>query len=170
MQRTTTATIQQSRISATSVVPALTAALAIGAGVIHLAHNYLPMQAPTSASGGPPPGAASATGGATGLIELVMPHLSQIMVLNFVAFVGLAIVLVTIVRLRSQLRVVADIALAALSLATLYAWNAMGRANPSGTGTMALVVELALVVIALGDAAFVALSRTASARFAARST
>jgi len=79
------------------------------------------------------------------------------MVLNFVGFVGLAIALLVIGRHRRQLRVAIDVLLAGLSLATLYAWSTMGRANPAGTGTMALVVELALIVFALGDAAFVAI-------------
>lgn len=39
----------------------------------------------------------------------------------------------------------------------------MGRANPSGTGTLALVVELALILIAMGDVVFLAISRVWSA-------
>jgi hypothetical protein len=136
-----------------TVVPGFAAMLAIAAGAIHLAHNYLPMQAPSAASTAPPPATTAAGGGLSGLMSVVMPHLSQVMVLNFVGFVGLAIVLVTVARMRAQLRVVVDVALACLSLATLYAWTAMGRANPANTGIMALVVELALIVVALGDAA-----------------
>jgi hypothetical protein len=143
--------------------------LAVAAGAIHLAHNYLPMQAPASGSSGPPADAGAAMGGASGLMSLIMPHLSQVMLLNFAAFVGLAIVLVAIARLRSQLRVLVDVLLAGLSLATLYAWNAMGRANPAGTGTLALVVEFALIVIVLGDAVFVAVSRTTRRQFVAQS-
>ena len=102
-------------------------------------------------------------------MSLIMPHLSQAMLLNFAAFVGLAVVLVAIARLRSRLRVLVDVSLAALSVATLYAWSAMGRANPAGTGTMALVVEVALIVIALGDAFFVAVSGNTSRQLVARS-
>ena len=151
------------------VVPAGTAVLAFAAGAIHLAHNYLAMQAPAGSSA-PPTGAGAAMGGGgSGLMGLVMPHLSQVMVLNFVGFVGLGILLVAIARLRPWLRATVDVLLAGLSLATLYAWSAMGRSNPSGTGTMALVVELLLIVIALGDALYVSLARAASRRFAAQS-
>jgi hypothetical protein len=91
------------------------------------------------------------------------------MVLNFVAFLGLAAVLIAVARLRSQLRVVIDVLLAGLSLATLYAWNAMGRANPAGMGTMALLVEFALIVLALGDALFIAVSSVMLRRLRRRS-
>ena len=63
-----------------------------------------------------------------------------------------------------------DAVLAGLSMATLYAWNAMARANLSATGSMALIVELALVVIALGDAAFIAFRRIASAHSSAHTS
>jgi hypothetical protein len=140
-------------------VPALGAFLAVAAGGIHLAHNYLPMQAPAASGAGAAAGAGvppSMAGGASDLMSLLMPHLSEVMLLNFAGFVGLGLLLVTVARLRAQLRVVVDVLLAIFSVATLYAWSAMGRANPYGTGTLALVVEVALVVIALGDAAFVA--------------
>ena len=154
------------RLLTSAVVPAVTATLAMAAGAIHLAHNYLPLQAPSGA-GNPPGGAAmQAGGGVSGLMSLVMPHLSQVMVLNFVGFVGLAVVLIAIARLRSQLRGLVDVVLALLRVAPLYAGSAMGRANPYGTGTMALVVELALVVIALADAALVAVTRIATRRTA----
>jgi hypothetical protein len=157
------------RVLTTTVVPAIGAALAVAAGVIHLAHNYLPMQAPASASSGPPADAGAAMGGASGWMSMIMPHLSQVMLLNCAAFVGLAIVLVAIARLRAPLRVLVDVLLAGLSLATLYAWNAMGRANPAGTGTLALLVELALIVIVLGDAVFVAASSSTRRQLVARS-
>jgi hypothetical protein len=143
--------------------------LAIAAGFIHLAHNYLPMQGPPSGGAGAPPANAGPSAGMSGLMSIVMPHLSQVMVLNFVAFLGLAVVLIAVARLRSQLRVVIDVLLAGLSLATLYAWNAMGRANPAGMGTMALLVEFALIVLALGDALFIAVSSVMLRRLRRRS-
>jgi hypothetical protein len=73
------------------------------------------------------------------------------MVLNFVTFVGLAVLLISVARTRYPLRVVIDASLACVSVATLYAWNAMGRANPLGTGTVALVVEAAIIVLAVAD-------------------
>ena len=150
------------------VLPALSAILAVAAGAIHLAHNYLPMQGPTSTTSTAFAAPAAAMSEAAGWTSLIMPHLSQVMVLNFAAFVGLAAVLLVIARLRSSLRVLVDVMLAALSVATLYAWNAVGRANPLGTGTLALVVELALIVIALADAAFVAVAPIVSRRIAMR--
>jgi asparagine N-glycosylation enzyme membrane subunit Stt3 len=146
-------------------VPSVTAVLAVAAGAIHLAHNYLPMQAPPAGSGGSPADIASTAGGPGGLMGLLMPHLTQVMVLNFVAFAGLAIVLVAIAQPRPSLRVVTDVLLAVLCVATLYAWTSMGRANPYGTGTLALVVEIVLIPVALTDAVFVALqSRRAQVR------
>jgi hypothetical protein len=149
------------------LLPALTATLAVAAGAIHLVHNYLPMQAPPSGTGSvPAPAVASVSStaiGPGGLMSLVMPHLSQVMVLNFIAFVGLAVMLVTVARGRSILRAGVDMLLAALGIATLYAWNAMGRANPYGTGTLALAVESALIVLALGDALLVGLRSRARA-------
>ena len=144
----------RTRTLTTVAVPALTATLAITAGVIHLLHNYLPMQAPASGAGAA--AAPPVANGVSGLMSIVMPHLSEIMVFNFVGFVGLAALLLTVARPRAQLRVLVNVLLAAFSVATLYAWNAIGRPNPYGTGTLALVVELALLVITLADAAFVA--------------
>ena len=156
---------QRASVLAHSGVPALTAVLAIAAGAIHLAHNYLPMPVPAAGGGAPPPDAAGAAGGPGGLMSLVMPHLTEVMLLNCIGFVALAVLLVAIARARTSLRVIVDLLLAGLSLATLYAWDAMGRANPYGTGTLALIVELALVVVALADAAYVALrSKLAPAR------
>jgi hypothetical protein len=153
----------QTRTLTTSVVPFLSAALAVAAGAIHLAHNYLSMSGPSGGAGIPAAGAAAAAG-PSGLMSLIMPHLSQVMLLNFAAFVGLAVLLVAIGRQRPFLRVSIDVLLAGLSVATLYAWNAMGRANLAGTGTMALIVEVALIVVALADAAFVAVSHSISHR------
>jgi hypothetical protein len=142
--------------------PWFTALLAILAGAIHLAHNYLPMSAPPSGSASRP--ATAMAGGPSGLMSLIGPHLTEAMILNFVGFVGLAAVLVFVTRRRPTLRVLVNVLLACMSAATLYAWNAMGRANPESTGTMALIVESALIVLALGDAAYTAAqSRTAKA-------
>jgi hypothetical protein len=151
----------QTRTLTTTVVPVLSAALAVAVGAIHLAHNYLSMSGPSGGAGIPPAGAATAAG-PSGWMGLIMPHLSQVMLLNFFAFVGLAVLLVTVALQRPLLRVAVNVLLAGLSLATLYAWNAMGRANPAGTGSMALVVEVALIVVALADAAFVAISHSLS--------
>ena len=147
------------RISRT-VLPVLIAVLAAAAGAIHLARNYLPMGGPPGGSGGPPPGgpppgAGGPPGGEGGLMSLVMPHLSELFLLNFVAFVGLAVVLVLVARVRPPLRIAVDLLLVILSAATLYAWNATGRVDPAGMGTMALWVELALIVLAVIDAALV---------------
>jgi hypothetical protein len=137
-----------------AVLPIIIAALAVVAGAIHLAHNYLPMDGPPAGAaglpaGGPPPG------GGGGLMGLVGPHLTEVFVLNFVAFVGLALIFAVFARTRPALRVLLDVSLVLMSAATLYAWNAMGRSNPSGTGTMALVVELALIGAVCVDAVVV---------------
>ncbi len=127
--------------------------LAIIAGVLHLAHNYLPMEVPTDASGGPPVGAPPpGAGGGGGLMDLIGPYLTQIFVLNFVAFVLLALLLFVATRRHSPWRAGIDVLLVMLCAVTLYAWNALGRSNPSGTGTMALIVEVALIALALIDA------------------
>jgi len=126
-------------------------ALAIVAGALHLAHNYLPMEGPSAGAPGPPPGAAPA-GGGNALMSLVGPHLSAVFVLNFVAFVALAVIFAVLARRRPAWRVTVDVLLLGLSAATLYAWNAFGRANPSGTGTLALIVELALMAAVIVDA------------------
>jgi hypothetical protein len=148
--------------------PVITAVLAIAAGAIHLAHNYLPMQTPAPGIGGPPP-AATGTGPG-GLMSIVMPHLTQVMVLNFVGFAGLAVLLLVVARTQPILRVIVDLLLSGMSIATLYAWNVMGRSNPYGTGMAALVVELGLIVIALGDAAFTAIRSRVAASAAAPSS
>lgn len=83
------------------------------------------------------------------------------MVLNFVGFVGLAVLLLTFARARGVLRVGVDLLLACMSAATLYAWNAMGRANPMGTGTLALVVEAMLIVVVVADAAILTMRSNA---------
>ena len=80
-----------------------------------------------------------------------MPHLTELFVLNFVAYVALAGLFVFVARSRPRVRVTVDGLLVLLSVATLAGWNAMGRANPAGTGTLALLVELALMVVAIGD-------------------
>jgi hypothetical protein len=141
----------------------LNACLALVAGAIHLAHNYLPMSGPPAgAEAGVPPPAAMNGAGPSGLMGLVGPHMTDAMILNFVAFVGLAVVMLAFARTRPSLRVVVNLALACMSVVTLYAWNAMGRANPENTGTLALLVESVLIVLALADAVYVTLcSRTA---------
>jgi len=169
MQQTRTRTNEPAGALARLVVPATSAVLAVAAGAIHLAHNYLPMEGPPAGNAAPPAGAGAQMGGPSGLMSQVMPHLSQVMLLNFVGFIGLAVVLIVVARLRPVLRVAVDMMLAGLSLATLYAWSAMGRSNPYGTGTLALVVELALVVIALFDAAYTLVSRATSRKFATQS-
>jgi hypothetical protein len=95
-----------------------------------------------------------------GLMSLVMPHLSQIMLLNFAASVGLAVAFVIAVRSARRLRVPVDVLLVLMSGATLYAWNAMGQSNPYGTGTMALIVEVGLIMLAAADAAATLVSRS----------
>jgi hypothetical protein len=122
--------------------------LGVVAGAIHLVKNYLPMSA--SQAAGAPPAAASQP--QAGLLSLVGPHLGEAFVLNFVAYVVLAGLFVTLGRIRPRLRAVVDVLLVVLSVATLGAWNAMGRANPSGLGTWALLAELALIVLAMLDA------------------
>lgn len=135
-----------------SVVPAVSSVLAIAAGGLHLARALTPMGPPPSAAGGPPPSVPpGASGAPSGLMGLVMPHLNQAFVLNFVAFVGLALVLFVIARGRPLLRVIVDLLLASVSAITLYAWNEMGRINPGGTGTLAMILELALIVIVIAD-------------------
>jgi hypothetical protein len=137
-----------------TVVPAASSLLAIAAGAVHLARALIPMGPPPSASGpsgfapGMPPGGAGAP---SGLIGLVMPHLNQVFILNFVAFVALAVVLFVIARGRPLLRVIVDVLLGSLSAVTLYAWNEMGRINPGGAGTMAMVLELALMLVVIAD-------------------
>jgi hypothetical protein len=143
-------TAQPNRLVST-VLPLIIVVLSVAAGAIHLAHNYLPTDGPPAGSAGPPAGAAPA-GGGSDLMSLVGPYLTEVFILNFVAFVGLAVVFGVFARARPTLRVLLDGLLVLLSAATLYAWNAFGRANPSGTGTLALVVELALIGVAVVDA------------------
>ena len=134
----------QSDHRAPGILQAVIPGLAFVAGVIHLVHNYLPMGMPSGAAAGPASGAPMNAPG--GLMGLTMSHLSEVMLLNFVAFAGLAVVFVLTNRLRSRLRVWVDAVLVLMSGATLYVWNAMGRSNPYGTGTLALAVELALIL------------------------
>ena len=138
-----------------TAVPALSSLLALLAGSIHLARVLIPMGSRPSGTGGPPPGPPPGGAGApSALMGLVMPHLNQLFVLNFVAFVGLAVVLFVVARGRPLLRTAIDVVLGVLSGITLYAWNEMGRINPGGTGTMAMIVELALIVLVVADSVF----------------
>jgi hypothetical protein len=143
------------------LLTALIPLLAVVAGAIHLVHTYLPMSAASHPAGAPPAGAGQAAGG---LMSLVGPHLSEAFVLNFVAYVVLAALFLTVGRVRPRLRAPFDLLLIVLSVATLEVWNAMGRANPSGLGTWALVAELALIALAAVD---VVRQRRAIARGAA---
>lgn len=63
------------------ILPVVIIALAVIAGALHLAHNYVPMDVPSDASGGPPAGAppAGAARGAGGLMDLISPYLTQIL-------------------------------------------------------------------------------------------
>lgn len=135
----------QSDHRAPGILTAVIPGLALVAGVIHLVHNYLPMGMPSGAAAGPAPGAPM-NAAPSGLMGLTMSHLSEVMLLNFMAFAGLAVVFVLTNRLNSRLRVWVDALLVLMSGATLYVWNAMGRSNPYGTGTLALAVELALIL------------------------
>jgi len=140
-----TASIRHSVVD--GVLSALIPLLAVVAGAIHLVHNYLPMEAPRGA-GGPPP----AGGGPSGVMGLVGPHLTELFVLNFLAYVVLAGLFVALGRLRPRVRVAVDLLLVVLSAATLAIWNTMGRANPAGLGTWALLAEAGLIVLAVVDA------------------
>jgi ACR3 family arsenite efflux pump ArsB len=95
-------------------------------------------------------------------MSLVMPHLAELFVLNFIAFVVLSAVLLLLARRRQQLRIAVDMLLVGMSAATLHAWNAMGQANPAGMGTLAMWAELALIVLAAIDAVWIVAISTAS--------
>ncbi len=130
------------------LLTALIPLLAVVAGAIHLVKNYLPMTV-SQASGTPPAGAGVAP---TGLMSLIGPHLGEAFVLNFLAYVVLAGLFVTLGRVQPRLRAVLDVLLVVLSVATLAASNAMGRANPSRLGSWALLAELLLIALAALDA------------------
>ena len=80
-----------------------------------------------------------------------MPYMNELFILNFVAYVVLGIAFLMVRRRPSPRRIV-DALLILLSLATLSLWAAMGRPDPLGTGTMALVAEIAVIVLAVIDA------------------
>lgn len=63
----------------------------------------------------------------------------------------MAVLFFIALRRRSMWRIGVDVLLVLLCAMTLYAWNALGRSNPMQTGTMALIVELALIVLAVTD-------------------
>jgi hypothetical protein len=136
------------RATADVLLTALIPFLALVAGAIHLVKNYLPMTA-SQAGGAPPVGAGQPP---AGLMSVVGPHLGEAFLLNFVAYVVLAGLFVSLGRVRPRLRAALDVLLIVLSVATLAAWNAMGRANPSGLGTWALLAELLLIALAVLDA------------------
>jgi hypothetical protein len=131
--------------------------LALLAGAIHLAHNYLPEAMP---AGGPPAGGPLPNGAPSGIMALVGPHMELAMMLNFIGFAGLAFVFLWAARrLQWSLRSGSDVLLVMLSATTLYAWNAMGRFNQYGLGTAALVVEAGLILLAVSDVAGLAWRR-----------
>jgi hypothetical protein len=168
---------------ATQVLPTLIVLFAIAAGAVHLVHNLLPMVAPLlmDASGpggapvpngaplaGGPPMAGGAPGGAPagglpggtagGPIGLIMPYMNELFLLNFLAYALLGITFV-VVRRRAFQRLSVDALLMLLSLVTLSLWATMGRPDPLGTGSMALVSEVGVIVLAVIDVILVASRR-----------
>jgi hypothetical protein len=127
-------------------LPGGISALALAAGVIHLLLVYVlfgsapPPAAGAPAPSGPPPGASP---------NPLFMYLPYLFVLNFLGFSLLTGLFLLVRRASLGVRLAVDALLGLMTVATLWGWNSMGRPNPHGLGTVALVVEVALLVALL---------------------
>lgn len=74
---------------------------------------------------------------------MLLPYL---LVLNFLGFAALSALFVLVRRASAATRVFVDGLLGLMAIATLAGWQSFHRPNPHGLGTLALIVELALIV------------------------
>lgn len=153
------------------VLAALVPLLALGAGVIHLERYLMTAgagrpSAPPRTFNGPPPGARPPVGAPHGslVMSLVGPHLTQAFLLNFAGFVILAALFLALLRAARPLRAAVDVVLILMAAATLYAWNAMGHANPRGLGVWGLIAEGGLIILAAIHLVLLALPARSPAR------
>jgi thiol:disulfide interchange protein len=81
-----------------------------------------------------------------------MAHLPQLFVLNFSGFTALAALFWLVRRMAARYLVVVDAQLGLMAVATLSGWISAGRSNPQHLGTLALLVESALIVAVIAHA------------------
>ncbi len=134
-----------------ALLSAVVAALALAAGTLHLVLRAVLFGGPppsarprgsSAAPPGPPPGGAiPRLPGGIGL--------EQAFVLNFIAYLVLVALFLVTLRARPIVRAIVDLLVIAVTLATLAGWNSFHQPNPRGLGTVALILELALIAAAL---------------------
>lgn len=121
----------------TKVLPALVAVLALAVGSLHLSLDFVLFRGNLFGFPG-----SRGPGGPFGL------GLPQLFLANFVVFLLLTIVFLGLSRAPAIARAGVDLLLILVAVATLVAWNNFGRPNPNGLGMLALILELALIVVA----------------------
>jgi hypothetical protein len=134
--------------------------LALAAGLIHLLLVFTLFRTGPSPSGGAPPSGGPPPGGGGG--PGLFMYLPTLFVLNFVGFAGLALVFGLVRRASVAVRLVVDALLGLMSVATLAGWLMFRRPNPNGLGTLALLVELALLVAVAAHAVLLTRRRSAA--------
>ena len=95
---------------------------------------------PGSTRGSRPPGGFPRGGGSP-----LLAHLPQLFVLNFLGFTALAAGFLVVRRAIVTHRLIVDVLLWLMALATLIGWFSAGRPNPRHLGTVAVLLELALI-------------------------
>ncbi|HLQ31842.1 MAG TPA: hypothetical protein VK457_04080 [Chloroflexota bacterium] len=137
----------------TKVVSALVSLLALGVGSLHFALDFVlfrgnffgfPPPPPGAPRPAPPPGPPPSA-----IAQLIGSRLPQLFLANLIVYLVLAILFVAVSRARLAVRVVVDVLIALVTIATLVGWNGIGRPNPMGLGTWAVSMEIALIVFAL---------------------
>jgi hypothetical protein len=76
-------------------------------------------------------------------------QLNQVFLANLIVFAVLAIAMLAVIRARPALPAAVDVLLIVAALYTLYGWNNLRRPNPQGLGTIAVTLELVLIVLAV---------------------
>lgn len=128
--------------------------LALVTGVLHLSLEFvlfhgLAAALPGGSAGappGPPAGAPPPPGGPSFPFGLQLP---QLFLGNFLVYLVLAILVVAVSRVRAEVRALIDVLIVVMTVLTLAGWNSIGRPDPNNLGTVALVVEAALIVCAI---------------------
>ena len=144
----------------------LVALLAIGVGALHFALDFVlfrgnffgfPSPPPGASRPSPPPGPPPSAIG-----QLIGPRLPPLFLANFIVFLLLAVIRLAVQRARPSIRVALDVLILITTTATLVGWNGIGRPNPQGLGNIAVVLEVALIVLTVADLLVLRRRRSAS--------
>lgn len=131
---------------------ALVVLLALAVGILHFSLDFVLFRGNVLGRLGPPPGTPAGSGPPPLPAFPFGLGLNQVFFANLVVFVVLAALLLVALRVRPRLAPVVDVLIVLATLYTLYGWNNLRQPNPMGLGTVAVILEVALVIVTAAHA------------------